>query len=264
MNVYIMTDIEGISGVYTKAQVSAAEAKYAEGRAYMTREVNICASACKSAGVDKVYVHDCHGSGSNLYWDRLSSDIDGVYIGGAPDNRFHDVVKECDGVILLGYHAMAGTRGAVLEHTFNSLSIQNIWINDVAVGEIAIDAGILGDMGIPVIMVAGDDKACLEAKSFLPNVVTAEVKRGSVCMGALLLPPEKAEAIIRASVAEAIANIKNAKPLIFEKPIRMRFERTERTPLPKPCTKPFMEILDGRSYVITGDDVESTFFRGNS
>ena len=263
MNIYVMTDIEGISGIYTRAQVVATEAKYAEGRAYMTREINICASALKNAGVDKVYVHDCHGSGANLFWDRVSSDVDGVYIGAAPDGRFHEVIRECDGVILLGYHAMAGTRAAVLEHTFSSASIQNIWIGGRPVGEVAIDAGILGDMGIPVIMVSGDDKVCREARDFIPGVVTAEVKRGAACMGALLLPPERAEKVLRDAVAEAIARIKEIKPLVFDKPVRMRFERVERIPLPKPMAKPGVEIIDGRTYEVTGDDVESTFFRGN-
>ena len=257
-----MTDIEGISGIYTRSQVVATEPKYSEGRAYMTREINICASALKAAGVDKVYVHDCHGSGANLYWDKVSSDVDGVYIGASPEHRFLDVVKECDGVILLGYHAMAGTRAAVLEHTFTSAGIQNVWLNDRLVGEVAIDAGILGDMGIPVIMVSGDDKLCREAREFIPNVVTAEVKRGCDCMGALLLPPDRAEKVIRDAVAEAVSRIKEIKPLVFDKPITFRFERTERTPLAKPCSRPSMKIIDGRTYITEGEDVETAFFRG--
>ena len=32
-------------------------------------------------------------------------------------------------VILLGYHAMAGTPGGILEHTMSSASVQNYWIN---------------------------------------------------------------------------------------------------------------------------------------
>lgn len=34
MNVYIMTDLEGISGIYAKAEVGANEAKYSDGRTY--------------------------------------------------------------------------------------------------------------------------------------------------------------------------------------------------------------------------------------
>ena len=61
MNVYVMVDIEGISGVYTKEQVLPLEARFAEGRRYMTRDVNCCVEGLKAAGVDKVYVRDCHG-----------------------------------------------------------------------------------------------------------------------------------------------------------------------------------------------------------
>ena len=35
----------------------------------------------------------------------------------------------CDGLILLGYHAKAGTPGAVCEHTMSSVTWQNLWIN---------------------------------------------------------------------------------------------------------------------------------------
>ena len=44
------------------------------------------------------------------------------------------------GLILLGYHAMAGTPGAILEHSMSSKSIQNYWINGRLAGEVAIDA----------------------------------------------------------------------------------------------------------------------------
>ena len=61
---------------------------------------------------------------------------------------------------------MAGTPGAILEHTMSSASVQNYWINGMKVGELAIDAGIVGDRGKPVIMVSGDDKVCLRPKGY--------------------------------------------------------------------------------------------------
>jgi len=110
-------------------------------------------------------------------------------------------------------------------------------------------------------MVSGDDKVCLEAKRLLPNVVTAEVKRGITWRGGMLLPPEKSYALIREKAREAVSSMDRQEPLVFSKPIRLRVEMTERGVLPLPYSKPYMTIIDGRTYVVEGDTVEEALFR---
>lgn len=262
MNIYIMTDIEGISGVYCREQSNTGGPRYGEGKKYMTRDVNIVAEACKAAGVDKVYVHDCHGMSSSLIWEALSDKIDYVVSGKVPYGRFADVINDCDGVILLGYHAMMGSDAALLNHTFNGLMYQNVWLNDKKIGEIGIDAAILGEKGIPVIMVTGCDKACREAEEFIPGVVTAEVKRSLDCTAALLMPPAKAEKVLREKTAEAIANIKSAKPVVCQKPIEFKVELVQRnSAASRENGKPYLKQLDGRTYSVTADSVEEGLFR---
>ena len=260
MNVFVMVDIEGISGIYSKEQVTPGGSRFNEGRRFMTDEINACVSGLTAAGVEKIYVRDCHGGSYTLDWENASNDVDGYICGIHSDVRFAGI-DEFDAVILLGYHAMAGTRGAVLEHTFNSTSIQNVYLNDSKVGEITIDAAILGEKNKKVIMVSGDDKACEEAKKFLPGVVTAEVKKGLDIEGAILLPKEKAHKLIYDKAIEAVKNIKNVKPLIIEKPISIKVELPERRPLPNSLGKPYLKILDGRTYSVDGDSVEEALFR---
>ena len=257
MKIYIMSDIEGISGIYHREQVIRGEDRYEEGRRLMTREANICAEALKDAGVDTVYYHDCHGRGTNVIWEDISPAIDRVICGsnGIIENRFAECVNECDGVILLGYHAMAGTQNAILEHTMSSMSWQNFWINDVKSGEVRIDAGILGDWDIPVIMVSGDDKLEAEVKEFLPDTVTAVVKEGLGCMSASLLSPAMAERVIREKTIEAVKNIGNIKPFKIEAPVTMKLELVERNEIPSYHAKPYMTVHDGRTFSVTGDSV---------
>ena len=81
MNIYIMVDAEGISGIYDSEQVMSSMARYNEGRELMVQDINACVEACKEAGVDKIYVRDCHGSGSNVIWSKLSSPSDYYIIG---------------------------------------------------------------------------------------------------------------------------------------------------------------------------------------
>ena len=264
MNIYIMTDLEGISGITSREQVLPEASRYAEGRRLMVNDINVVVRACKEAGAEKVYVRDCHGGGMNVIWSELCAEADGYIIGYTGDDRF-PCLDECDAVILLGYHAMAGTPGGTLEHSMSSTSIQNYHINGAQAGEVAIDAGIVGDKGKPVIMVSGDDKVCREAEELLPWVVTAEVKRGITWKGGVLLPQQKAHALLREKTIEAIrhaeANPDSVKPLQYAKPITMRVELVERGILPSSYAKPYMKIIDGRTYEVTGDTMEEVLFR---
>jgi len=260
VNIYIMVDAEGISGIFDSEQVMASGSRYSEGRELMVRDINACVEACKEAGAKKVYVRDCHANGTNVIWSKLSSLADYYIVGYTGQDRFPGL-DECDGVILLGYHSMAGTSGGILEHTMSSASIQNYWVNGQKVGEIAIDAAIVGERGKPVIMVSGDDKACREAEAFLPGVVTAEVKKGITWKGGMLLPPEKAYVLIKQKTKEAILKLPHLKPFVFEKPIRLRVELTERGILPPQYSKPYMKIIDGRTYEVEGSTMEEALFR---
>lgn len=261
MKIYIMADIEGISGVFHKEQVMPTGVRYSEGRSLMTREANICAEALKESGVDTVYFHDCHGMGNNVIWDKLSPAIDYVISGNEHQDRYCEQVMECDGVILLGYHAMAGATRGILEHTIMSNQWQNCYINGVRSGEAMIDAAILGDMGIPVIMVSGDDILEKEVKEFLPDVVTAVVKEGVGCNTAVLLSPASSEKEIRGKTQKAIENIANVKPYKIAAPVKFTIELVERGQMPNVHSKPYMEIEADRKYSVIGESVVDAFYK---
>lgn len=261
MNIYILTDLEGISGVYCAEQVSPEGGRFNEGRRYLTREVNICAEECKKCGADKVYVRDGHGGSNSLIWDELSENVDLAVCGKTGDVRYEGL-EDCDAVILLGYHAMAGTRNAILEHTMSSAKVQNYLINGVKVGELGLDAAILTDYKKPIIMVSGDDALCREAKEFLPRVTAVEVKKASTCHGGSLLAPHIAEERIRAGVRAAIENF-NAGIFDFyetEKPVRFRAEYTERTSLPSLRSRPYLKVIDGRTVEAEADTAEDALY----
>jgi D-amino peptidase len=92
-------------------------------------------------------------------------------------------------MILLGYHAMAGTLYANLEHTMSSATWHCFKVNGKPYGELGIDSEIAAESGVPVIMVSGDDKVCEEAAAWLPGVETAMVKQGLGRQSALCLSP---------------------------------------------------------------------------
>ena len=263
MNVYIVVDIEGISGVCNPEQISPGGRLYAEGRRMMTDDINVCVKACKEAGVEKVYVADVHG-GTNLnaMWLELCEEADGYILGCCYNdpNRF-PFLEECDAVILLGYHAKAGTGDGILSHTMDGTNILNYWINGMIAGETAVDAGIVGDYGKPVIMVSGDDKVCAEAKALMPWCVTAEVKKGITRNGGLLLPKAKAHKLLREKTIEAVKNYPNAKLVVYDKPVTQRVEHTKKRQLPSPMQRPYIKQIDGRTFEVTGDTMEEALYR---
>ena len=255
MKIYVMVDIEGISGVYCREQVVPSESRFAEGRRFLTEDINACVAGLRDAGVDYIVVHDCHGGSYSLNWRDVSPEADGYICGAIGDRRFVDL-QEFDGIILLGYHAMAGTPEAVLEHTYSSKSVQNMYLNGNKVGEFAVDAAIAGEYGVPVIMVSGDDKICAEAEQLLPGVVTAEVKKGLSCFGAQLLPPEKAHKLIHDKAMEAVQKLPALKPYKIAAPVECRMEMVERNCLPKTLAKPYVRVVDGHTFELTADSVE--------
>lgn len=178
-----------------------------------------------------------------------------TYIQGRSPKHRMPGIEKCDGLITLGYHAMAGTPEAILEHTMSSAFWQNLWINGVPAGEFAIDAGIAGDYNVPTIMVSGDDKVCEEAKNLIKNIVTIEVKRGLDIEGGILLPKEIAPNKIKEGAEKAVKLCKKRaiKPYKVKQPVKMRLELVERGTVPQ---GPHVKLINARRYEVVGENVE--------
>ena len=208
MKIFVMVDMEGISGICQRSQVSKGESAYAQR--YMTWDVNACVRGCLAGGATLVTVRDAHAGGFNFIWEEL--DPRAEYIQGRSGKQRMPGIENYDGLILLGYHAMAGTPEAILEHTMSSAAWQNCWLNGKLVGEVGIDAGIASDHHIPTIMVSGGDKVCAEARMLIKGIVTAQVKKGLSVEGGKLLPKEAAHELIEKRSAEAVRKCKTIKP----------------------------------------------------
>ncbi len=255
MNIFVMVDMEGISGICRSSQVGQEGEHYQVGRRYLTFDVNACVDGCFAGGAKKVVVRDAHGGGYHFIWEEL--DHRAEYIQGTSSIERMPDIESFDGLILLGYHAMAGTPQAILEHTMSSKSWQNFWMNGKKCGEVAIDAGTAGDHGVPTIMVSGDDKVCKEARKLIKGVLTVQVKKGLDVEGGILLPKEQAHKLIRENAAKAVTMCKKIKPYKVKSPVTMRLELVSRGRVP--VTRKHVKVIDGRTYEVVGPDVEETF-----
>lgn len=112
-HIKIFCDMEGISGIVFKSFVTNDSDRYAEGQRYLMGDLNACIQGCIDGGAGRITVQDIHSQCNNVIWGELHERAECI-LGNPP--RFEGI-EAYDGLILLGYHAKAGTPRAILAHT---------------------------------------------------------------------------------------------------------------------------------------------------
>ncbi|MEN6335070.1 MAG: M55 family metallopeptidase, partial [Phycisphaerales bacterium] len=189
--IYIVTDLEGASGVYKFAQTREANNPLGEkAKEYLMGDIAAVVRGLRSAGATDIVVLDGHGS--QAFVPHLM-EPGARYITGLPrPGHLTGLDGSFAGMIQLGAHAMMGTPDGVLCHTQSSRSENRYWYNGVESGELAQCAAIAGHFDVPTIMVTGDEATCREAGHFFgSDCVTVAVKRGISREAAELYPFEE-------------------------------------------------------------------------
>ncbi|GAB4127740.1 M55 family metallopeptidase [Thermopirellula anaerolimosa] len=219
--IYILTDLEGASGVYQFAQTREEGPLNEKAKEYLMGDIAAVVQGLWAGGATEIVVLDGHGS--QAFVPHLM-EPGAVYITGKPrpclmcklDGSFA-------GLVQLGAHAMMGTPDGVLCHTQSSKSENRYWYNDVESGELAQVAIVAGCYGVPTIMVTGDEAACREARQFFgDDVVTVPVKRGISREAAELYPFEETRGALFEGAKRAMTVIGKCKPYRIEVPIRAK------------------------------------------
>jgi D-amino peptidase len=211
MKIYILADMEGISGIRKYEEVkSEFPTEYLYGREMMIQDINNAVDACFKSGASEVIVCDTHGGGGQVQIGKM--DQRALYETPANGCMMPSLDASFDGLILLGHHAKAGTLYGFLDHTMCSMSWFEYKINGNAIGEIGIEAALAGHYDVPVIVVVGDEAATVEAKEYLKNPECATVKWANSRNRAKCLSLPQAHAIISKAISKALKNIKTYKP----------------------------------------------------
>ncbi len=219
VKIYILADMEGISGIRKMEQVQADKPAYEEGRRLMTDDINVAIDAAFAAGATTVIAADTHGGGGQL---RLG-DMDARALYETPDTRrlMPSLDRSFDGVVLLGHHARAGTLNGFLDHTMMSTRWFEYRLNGQVLGEIGIEAAWAGYYDVPVVAVTGDQAAADEAKALLGAVECGVVKKGLGRNNAHCLAIPAAHEAIRKAVMNAVAALGKFKPFKPKFPARV-------------------------------------------
>ncbi len=241
--IYIVTDLEGASGVYKFDQTRFKDTPLnIQACEYLMGDINAVIRGLREGGATEIIVLDGHGS-QTVIPHLLETGALHVTGSGKPvmanGSPFWGLDDSFAGFVQIAAHAMMGTPDGVLHHTQSSKSENRYWYNGVESGEIVQAALIAGHFGIPAIMVTGDVAVCREAKKFFgENCVTVAVKQGVSREAAVLYPFNETRQSLYDGARQAMANIPKCRPYILKTPIKAKKQYLDLNPaLPKPAVK---------------------------
>ena len=261
MKVYLMTDLEGVAGVYTwedrKDESLENHERRCRQRRWLAREVNAAADGFFVAGASGVLVNDGHGAGYTIDLDEIDPRVEIIHGRERPFWLPH--IEQCDVTGIVGAHAKALTPDGCLCHSMSS-SVRGYWVNGVSLGEMGLQALIAGHYGVPFVFCSGDHWACQEIEELCPGCVTVAVKRGLGLFSARTHPPKKAQELIRAAAERALKAAEEVEPFKLDPPLHFRCEMKEPVYDPeKP--RPHATILDAHTMEIEAQDAVDLFVK---
>jgi D-amino peptidase len=235
VKIYIVTDLEGISGVFKWDQILVKDDMLnRQACEYFMGDVAAVVRGLHDGGATEIVVLDGHGSQAVI---PHLMEPGATYVTGHPrPGVLYGLDSSFTAVVMLGFHAMKGTPDGVLNHTQSLKSENRYWYNGVESGELAQAAAYAGYFGVPVIMATGDEATCREAKKFFGDkIITVAVKKGIAREAAVLYPFEETHKELYEGAKLSIAIIPQCKPYILQLPIKAKMEYLNFDPLmPKP------------------------------
>ncbi len=223
VKIFISVDMEGIGGIGTSAMTSNGSKDYETGRKLMTAEVNAVVAAIFESGTAEIVVNDSHGDMQNLLHTQLDPRVEYIQSNIKPLGMVQGLDGTFDGIIFVGYHAMAGAENGFLAHTGNS-SVKGLWLNGMEVGEGGLNTWFAGAAGVPVLMASGDKTFTEEIKKLLPAIHTVVTKEAIGLSAARLLHPDVVNKALQSQAKAALKDIGKVKPFAVQNPIEFKIK----------------------------------------
>ncbi|MFF5706031.1 M55 family metallopeptidase [Streptomyces sp. NPDC012794] len=204
MKILVSADMEGATGVTWPADVLPGTPQWERCRGMFTSDVNAAVLGFYDGGADRVLVNEAHWTMRNLLLEKLDARAE-MITGRHKSLSMVEGVQhgDVDGIAFVGYHTGAGSEG-VLAHTYLANSITGVWLNGLRASEGVLNAHVVAEYGVPVILVTGDDLTCADAAGYAPDARTVAVKDHVSRYAAVCRTPARTAADIRAAATEAV------------------------------------------------------------
>ncbi len=266
MKIYISVDMEGITGITHKAQVSRdiGGVEYARGCKLVTDDVNAAVEGIFDVDSSaEIVVNDAHGKSQNLIFEDMDERVK-LLRGSA---EYHDMVmgidESYDALMLVGYHSNLKTKDAVLCHAWG---LSDLFFNGRDSGEISISAYAAGHFDVPLVLVTGDG-SIRDEMGFLTNeygkIEQVHVKEGLNRYTAICLHPKISRRLIKEGAKNALNNLNEIQPAKLTPPIKMEMHFTDPGQADSAAMMPGAERIGPMSTLYTGDhfmQINSAFY----
>jgi D-amino peptidase len=223
MKIFISADMDGCAGVAVPRQCDMDNPDYELARRLMTAEVNAAIAGAFDAGATAVLVNDSHSQQINLLPNLMDPRAELILGRPKRGGMFAGLEADYAGVMCIGYHSGASRHG-VLAHTIDGAVYAAIRVNGIDCAEATLYGGYAGSLGVPVLLLAGDDQLKLQCEPQFPGVRCVVVKQALGNRAARSLSPEVACSRIRAAAADAVRNRASIKPLVIAGPYRVELD----------------------------------------
>ncbi|MFC8195457.1 M55 family metallopeptidase [Streptomyces sp. NPDC060006] len=203
VKILISADMEGATGVTWPADVLPGTPQWERCRSMFTSDVNAAVLGFLDGGADEVLVNEAHWTMRNLLLEQLDERAQ-MLTGRHKSLSMVEGVQhgDVDGIAFVGYHAGAGMEG-VLAHTYLANSITGVWVDGERASEGLLNALVVAEYGVPVVLVTGDDVACEDALGYAPEALKVAVKDHVSRYAAVCRTPARTASDIRSAAKEA-------------------------------------------------------------
>ena len=255
LKVFISVDMEGIAGVVHSEQTSSSGKDYNIVRKWMAGEVNAAIQGALEAGATEIVVNDSHGSMRNIIASELNPAAYLITGSPKPLSMMQGIDETFDAVFLIGYHASAGTKDGVLDHTISGGSVSSIKVNGIEMNEAELNALIAGWYDVPVVLIVGDTAVCNQTREVLgEELEVAIVKEAVGRYAAKTLTPKKAQELIQKKTKIALERRDKIKPFKLEPPYRFELNFLRSYMADAAELIPQVERVGGRTVRFETDD----------
>ncbi|WP_326687080.1 M55 family metallopeptidase [Streptomyces sp. NBC_01795] len=203
MKILISADMEGATGVTWPADVLPGTPQWERCRSMFTSDVDAAVRGFFAAGADEVLINEAHWTMRNLLLEKLDERVE-MLTGKHKSLSMVEGAQraDVDGIAYIGYHTGAGTEG-VLAHTYLANTLTGVWADGVRASEGYLNTLVVAELGVPVILVTGDDRTIEDAKGYAPEAEGVAVKDYVSRYAAICRTPTRTAADIESAAQRA-------------------------------------------------------------
>ncbi|MDP2326302.1 MAG: M55 family metallopeptidase [Gammaproteobacteria bacterium] len=259
IRVLLYYDMEGLSGQTDwRSIIWRFEEPYTLGRDLLVNDVNAVLDGLFSGGATEVDVVDAHGSGNvepDLPPRRLDPRARHI-LRDTPFEPYMDLVQAgaYDAVVAVGMHTKTGGKGFAAHTWTPGIGIS---LNGRPVNETEFLAYSWGRVGVPVILVSGDDRLGKELDT-MPWLEYVTVKETASASSVKVRPVEAVHREMREFAQRAIRSLPRMKAMVLPTPIQVAVSAFPPNSLESLKDVPGVDYADDR-VTFTAKDLDAAY-----